>query len=145
MTSVRTGLEVLLSERLELIAGKRIGLITNHTGVNRRLESTVDLFAAHPDLQPVALFGPEHGLRGDVEAGDEVADVVAGQTPRIAVAVDHIVEALTAGGRLIYAGAGTSGRIALLDAAECPPTFGTDPDIVQALMAGGGAALAPRR
>lgn len=73
MTTVRTGLEVLLEQRLDLIAGKRVGLITNHAGVNRRLESTVDLLAQHPDVQLTALFAPEHGLRGDVQAGESVA------------------------------------------------------------------------
>lgn len=70
-----------------------------------------------------------------------VADVVAEQIPVIAEAVDRIVTALQQGGRLIYAGAGTSGRIALLDAAESPPTFGTDPELVQALIAGGQNAI----
>lgn len=78
--TVRTGLEVLLAEQLDLVAGKRSGLITNHTGVNGQLQSTVDLFADHPDLQLVALFGPEHGLRGDVQAGDEVASFVDERT-----------------------------------------------------------------
>lgn len=70
-----------------------------------------------------------------------VADVVGAQIPRIAEAVERIAAALSSGGRLIYVGAGTSGRLGLLDAAECPPTFGTDPALVQALMAGGDAAF----
>jgi len=61
--------------------------------------------------------------------------------PAIAQAVDLIVEALTRGGRLIYAGAGTSGRLGVLDAAECPPTFGVPPTTVQALLAGGRRAF----
>jgi N-acetylmuramic acid 6-phosphate etherase len=59
----------------------------------------------------------------------------------IAGAVDLIVAALRAGGRLIFAGAGTSGRLGVLEAAECPPTFGTPPRLVQAIMAGGRAAV----
>lgn len=59
----------------------------------------------------------------------------------VAKAVDLAVRGISAGGRLIYAGAGTSGRLAMLDAAECPPTFGTPPEMVQVLMAGGEAAL----
>src|SRR5213596_655873 len=55
----------------------------------------------------------------------------------IASAVDLIVAALGAGGRLIFVGAGTSGRLGVLEAAECPPTFGTPPSLVQAIMAGG--------
>src|SRR5437867_13077762 len=59
----------------------------------------------------------------------------------IAGAVDLIVAALRAGGRLIFVGAGTSGRLGVLEAAECPPTFGTPPNLVQAIMAGGRAAV----
>jgi len=62
--------------------------------------------------------------------------------PQIACAIDLITEALKRGGRLIYVGAGTSGRIAALDAVECPPTFNTDPKTVQFVIAGGRAALA---
>jgi N-acetylmuramic acid 6-phosphate etherase len=61
--------------------------------------------------------------------------------PEIARAVDIIVERLRGGGRLIYVGAGTSGRLAVVDASECVPTFNTDPSLVQALIAGGKAAL----
>ncbi len=62
--------------------------------------------------------------------------------PQIARAIDLITDALKRGGRLIYVGAGTSGRIAALDAVECPPTFNTDPKTVQFVIAGGPAALA---
>ena len=70
-----------------------------------------------------------------------VASAVARALPEIALAIDAIAEALAAGGRLIYVGAGTSGRIAALDAAECPPTFNTDPKMVQFIMSGGERAL----
>src|SRR5271167_2286983 len=70
-----------------------------------------------------------------------VAPAVRKQLPKIARAVDAIVKAFHRGGRLIYVGAGTSGRIALLDAAECPPTFGTPPKMVTAIIAGGARAL----
>ena len=66
------GIEVLLEEHLDLLRGKRVGLVTNPTGVDRRLRSTVDLLAQHPDVQLVALFGPEHGVRGDAQAGAHV-------------------------------------------------------------------------
>lgn len=72
MNTVRSGLEVLLTERLDLLAGRRVGLVTNHTGVDRRLESTVDLLTARPGVTLTALFAPEHGLRGDRQAGDHV-------------------------------------------------------------------------
>jgi N-acetylmuramic acid 6-phosphate etherase len=61
--------------------------------------------------------------------------------PQIAVVVDHIVQSLQQGGRLIYVGAGTSGRLGVLDASECPPTFGTPPEQVLAIIAGGEKAL----
>jgi N-acetylmuramic acid 6-phosphate etherase len=66
-----------------------------------------------------------------------VAEAVGGALPDIARAVDRVVASLKAGGRLVYAGAGTSGRLGVIDAAECPPTFGTDPAMVVGLIAGG--------
>ncbi|HEU5337359.1 MAG TPA: N-acetylmuramic acid 6-phosphate etherase, partial [Terriglobales bacterium] len=71
----------------------------------------------------------------------KVADAVQHALPEIASAIDLIAAALERGGRLIYVGAGTSGRIAALDAAECPPTFNTSPRMVQFVMAGGHKAL----
>lgn len=70
-----------------------------------------------------------------------VADAVGEVTDKIAQAVDVIAEKLAAGGRLIYCGAGTSGRLGILDAVECPPTYSTEPETVQALMAGGYGAI----
>ena len=70
-----------------------------------------------------------------------VAPAVATQIPAIAEAVDAIVEALRHGGRLVYIGAGTSGRLGILDATECPPTYGTDPEQIIGLIAGGRDAV----
>ncbi len=70
-----------------------------------------------------------------------VADAVAEVAPSIAAAIDVIAERLADGGRLIYCGAGTSGRLGILDAVECPPTYSTDPEMVQCLMAGGYPAI----
>lgn len=70
-----------------------------------------------------------------------VAVSVGHEIPSIARAVDAIVSCIRKGGRLIYVGAGTSGRLAVLDAAECPPTFGVSPRTVQGLIAGGRKAL----
>ena len=70
-----------------------------------------------------------------------LARAVRRELPRIARAVDAAANAFQRGGRLFYVGAGTSGRLALLDAAECPPTFGTPPGMVQAILAGGSSAL----
>ena len=87
--------------------------------------------------------------RGDVAAGFDiintqdagVAAAVANAKPQICAAVELIADRLRIGGRLIYLGAGTSGRLGVLDAAECPPTFMTDPNMVRALIAGGPDAM----
>src|SRR5262245_37996088 len=71
----------------------------------------------------------------------KVAMAVKRALPQIGRAIDWIAQSLAKGGRLIYVGAGTSGRIAALDAAECPPTFSTDPETVQFVIAGGHPAL----
>jgi N-acetylmuramic acid 6-phosphate etherase len=63
------------------------------------------------------------------------------EIPHIANAVRLVVEAFDNGGRLLYIGAGTSGRLGVLDASECPPTFGSPPEMVQGLVAGGRAAV----
>lgn len=70
-----------------------------------------------------------------------VPDAVARELPYIAQAVELVVRSFREGGRLIYAGAGTSGRLGVLDAAECPPTFGSDPSMVRGVIAGGPDAL----
>jgi N-acetylmuramic acid 6-phosphate etherase len=73
---------------------------------------------------------------------DRAAVAAVGRVaPAVAAAVDTIVTALRAGGRLFFVGAGTSGRLGVLEAAECPPTFGTRPGLVQAIMAGGRGAV----
>ena len=68
-------------------------------------------------------------------------EAVTAELPYVERAVEIVVETLRNGGRLVYAGAGTSGRLGVLDASECPPTFGTDPETVQGLIAGGEAAM----
>jgi len=75
------------------------------------------------------------------EEDKKVAHAVELVLPEVAKAVDLITAALDKGGRLYYFGAGTSGRLGVLDAAECPPTFGTDAAMVQGIIAGGAAAL----
>ena len=71
----------------------------------------------------------------------KVAEAVSLVADKIAQAVDLIADRLRKGGRLIYCGAGTSGRLGILDAVECPPTYSTDPEMVQCLMAGGHGAI----
>ena len=67
--------------------------------------------------------------------------MVAKEIPYIALAVELVVASFRAGGRLLYVGAGTSGRLGVLDASECPPTFGCDPELVQGVIAGGYGAV----
>lgn len=95
-----------------------------------RLEASLDI-----DLQPTREI-----VRIINEEDARVAAAVAAEADHIAQAIDQIVERLSHGGRLFYAGAGTSGRIAMLDASELPPTFGIDGSLVQVLMAGGERA-----
>ena len=89
--------------------------------------STANLSAQTP-LEIVRLMNDEDAL---------VAPAVGLTLPEIARAVDGIVERLKQGGRLFYIGTGTSGRLGVLDASECPPTFGVSPELVQAIIAGG--------
>ncbi|MBA4866817.1 N-acetylmuramic acid 6-phosphate etherase [Streptomyces sp. PSKA54] len=70
-----------------------------------------------------------------------VPSAVAAQLPRIAAAIDDTAARMSRGGRLVYAGAGTAGRLGILDASECPPTFNTDPSEVVGLIAGGPSAM----
>ncbi|WP_153125603.1 N-acetylmuramic acid 6-phosphate etherase [Peribacillus tepidiphilus] len=70
-----------------------------------------------------------------------VPNAIAKEIPIIAKVVDRIVEAFKMGGRLIYVGAGTSGRLGIIDASECPPTYGTSPDMVIGVIAGGKRAM----
>ncbi len=95
---------------------------------NRRSQK-IDTFST---LQIVDLINREDA---------HVIRAVRSQRRRIATAVDWVTEAFRAGGRLFYAGAGTSGRLGVLDAAECPPTFGTNAEMVQGIIAGGAEAL----
>ncbi len=71
----------------------------------------------------------------------KVAPALQRELPSVTAAVDAVTEALSKNGRLVYIGAGTSGRLGILDAAECPPTFGTDPNSVQGVIAGGSEAV----
>jgi len=69
---LRLGLDVFLENDYKKYTGKRIGLVTNMTGVNERLVPAIDLFFDHPDIELTALFGPEHGIRGDAKEGEDV-------------------------------------------------------------------------
>jgi uncharacterized protein YbbC (DUF1343 family) len=78
--NVIPGVEVLLRDSLHLLAGKRVGLITNHSGKDRSGTSTIDLLHRAPGVQLTALYGPEHGLRGAAEAGVHIASTVDSAT-----------------------------------------------------------------
>jgi len=77
---VKPGVEVLLDKKLALISGKRIGLITNATGITSDFRSTIDVLHQEPSVKLMALFGPEHGVRGDIEGGQQVPQYVDPQT-----------------------------------------------------------------
>lgn len=66
------GIDTLLEDQIDLISGKNVGLVTNPTGVDQELNSIVDILFEHPDVELTALYGPEHGVRGDAQAGDYV-------------------------------------------------------------------------
>ena len=72
--AVKTGVEVLRDSGFEGLKGRRVGLVTNPSGVDRHLKSTIDILFEAPEVNLVALYGPEHGVRGDVYAGGKVAD-----------------------------------------------------------------------
>ena len=72
--AVKTGIEVLRDRGFDILIGKRVGLVTNPSGLDRHLNSTVDILYNAPGVRLVALYGPEHGVRGDVYAGGKVAD-----------------------------------------------------------------------
>ena len=77
---VMTGIDMLEQQAFKCLQGKRVGLITNPTGVNRHLVSTVDVLNNAPGVNLVALYGPEHGVRGDVHAGDKVDNIKDAKT-----------------------------------------------------------------
>ncbi|MBC8184925.1 DUF1343 domain-containing protein [candidate division KSB1 bacterium] len=70
---IKLGIDVLLEKHIDVLKGKNVGLITNHTGVNCQLKPTIDVLNDEPDINLVAIFGPEHGARGDVAAGEHVS------------------------------------------------------------------------
>jgi N-acetylmuramic acid 6-phosphate etherase len=100
-----------------------------------------DTEAANPLSAGLDLLATPQLVELLIDEQHRAVDAVAAQAAAIANVVDAIVERLERGGTLHYAGAGTSGRIAALDAAEMPPTFGTDPSLVRAHVAGGHDAL----
>ena len=72
---VETGLEMLIKSNFEILKGKRVGLITNPTGVDRNLRSAIDILYNAPGVKLTALYGPEHGVRGEFTAGEIIGSV----------------------------------------------------------------------
>ncbi len=97
--------------------------------------------APNPSSTSIDALSTLEMLRVINAADQEVAMAVEREIPNIGTAVDRTVKRLELGGRLFYIGAGTSGRLGVLDASECPPTFNTPPELVQGLIAGGDRAL----
>ncbi len=77
---VKTGLEILVKNKFEILKGKKVGLITNPTGVDRNLRSGVDIIFNTPGIKLVALYGPEHGVRGEFTAGETIGSTVDSST-----------------------------------------------------------------
>ncbi len=102
--------------------------------------STLPTEQRNPRSMELDSLSTEGILRVISEEDRGVAEAVARQIPQIARAVEAVVRAIGSGGRVIYAGAGTSGRIGLLDALEWPPTFGVSPELIRVVVAGGAAA-----
>lgn len=95
----------------------------------------------NPDTMAIDECSTEEILRMINREDQKVAPAVEKEIPQITKAVDMLYASLKNGGRMFYVGAGTSGRLGVLDASECPPTYGTDPELVQGYIAGGDVAL----
>ena len=77
---VKTGIDVLQQRNFDVLSGKRVGLITNPTGVNKNLKSTVDILHEATNVKLIALYAPEHGVRGDIPAGEKVSNLIDTKT-----------------------------------------------------------------
>src|SRR5687768_13496701 len=113
------------------MVNEKIGVFMELTRTEERNPLTRDIDTL-PTLDMLTLINTED---------QKVALAVRDELPNIAAAVDAITARMQRSGRLIYIGAGTSGRLGVMDASECPPTFGTPPELVVGLIAGGTAAL----
>ncbi|MER5663511.1 N-acetylmuramic acid 6-phosphate etherase [Streptomyces mirabilis] len=113
---------------------------SNHRSLRDELE-TLTTEAFRPELSQIDRLSTLEIAKIMNAEDATVPTAVATQLPRIAAAIDAVAERMSRGGRLIYAGAGTAGRLGVLDASECPPTFNTDPSEVVGLIAGGPSAM----
>ncbi|MEU9136119.1 N-acetylmuramic acid 6-phosphate etherase [Streptomyces sp. NPDC048404] len=112
----------------------------NHGDLRAELE-TLTTEAFRPELSDIDRLSTLEIARLMNGEDTTVPAAVAAQLPLIAAAIDGIAERMARGGRLVYAGAGTAGRLGVLDASECPPTFNTDPSRVVGVIAGGPTAM----
>lgn len=108
---------------------------------NTLLDTLVPTEQRHPDTVDIDLLPTEQVLTQINQLDSQVPAVVAQAIPQITQVVDWVINAFEHGGRLFYVGAGTSGRLGVLDASECVPTFGVPPEWVQGIIAGGDKAL----
>src|SRR2546428_4633544 len=99
----------------------------------------------NPATLAIDKLSPDDIVEGMLNEDRKMLAAVQREKDRIAVGVEIITNALRKSGRVIFVGAGTSGRLGVLESAEMPPTFGTDPDLVQAIMAGRPNARPPAR
>jgi N-acetylmuramic acid 6-phosphate etherase len=113
----------------------------NVSGADNPLSSVIPTEQVNPRTEDIDLLPTEAVLRAINAEDRRVADAVEKAIPQIAIVVDEIKKAFENGHRLFYFGAGTSGRLGVLDASECPPTYGAPPTLVQAFIAGGETAL----
>ncbi|MFD7002105.1 N-acetylmuramic acid 6-phosphate etherase [Streptomyces mirabilis] len=113
---------------------------SNHRSLRDELE-TLTTEAFRPELSQIDRLSTLEIAKIMNAEDATVPTAVATQLPRIAAAIDAVADRMSRGGRLIYAGAGTAGRLGVLDASECPPTFNTDPSEVVGLIAGGPSAM----
>src|SRR5262245_15516177 len=97
--------------------------------------------AINPSTLAIDKLSPADIIESMLNEDRKMLAAVQREKARIAVGVDIITQSLRRSGRIIFVGAGTSGRLGVLESAEMPPTFGTDPNLVQAIMAGGQNAL----
>ncbi|GHH69184.1 N-acetylmuramic acid 6-phosphate etherase [Streptomyces sulfonofaciens] len=120
--------------------GAGTGTGTAYTALRAEL-ATLTTEAFRPELADIDRLPTEDIARLMNGEDTTVPTAVAAQLPQIAAAIDATADRMSRGGRLIYAGAGTAGRMGVLDASECPPTFNTDPSDVVGLIAGGPGAM----
>jgi N-acetylmuramic acid 6-phosphate etherase len=124
-----------------VVANPRAKIGTDQTPDRTRMLASLLTEQRNPASAAIDRLATEEMLRIINAEDAKVAAAVGAAIPKIAALIDGAAARMTAGGRLFYVGAGTSGRLGVLDASECPPTFSVSPELVQGIIAGGDAAL----